>query len=95
MQRVVDKLKTFSDIPTIVAGDMNLNPEAAGMRLFDGLLKNLTASHNISSTISILGKVQGIACDHILVNDSIRVDGFRVLDDLVSDHTALVLEFDV
>jgi endonuclease/exonuclease/phosphatase family metal-dependent hydrolase len=95
MQHVTDKLRTFSDIPTVVAGDMNLNPNTPGMRLFDGIARDLTATHNISSTLSVLGKAENVACDHILVNDLIVVGGFHVLDDLVSDHKALMLEFDI
>lgn len=95
MQHVTDKLRTFDRIPTVIAGDMNVNPGTSAMRLFDGLAEDLTATHGISSTLSVLGKVRDVACDHILVNDLVRVNGFRVLDDLVSDHQALVLEFDV
>lgn len=95
MQHVVDKLRTYSNVPIIVAGDMNLNPDTAGMHLYDGLLENLTASHGITSTLSVLGKVQDVACDHILVNELVQVVDFHVVDELVSDHKALVLEFDI
>lgn len=95
MQRLTDTLRTFGDVPTIIAGDMNLNPDTPAMRLFDGLAEDLTETHNIPSTLSALGKVPNVACDHILVNDSIKVGNFHVLDDLVSDHQPLVLEFNV
>jgi len=95
MQYVTEKLQTFGDMPIVIAGDMNLNPGTPGMRLFDGLAEDLAATYNIRSTLSELGIVQGVACDHILVNGLIHVSDFRVLDDLVSDHKALLLEFEV
>ena len=73
----------------------NLLSKAPAMRLFDDLAEDLTATHAVSSTLSQLGKVQDVACDHILVNSLIQVVDFRVLSDLVSDHKALTLEFDV
>ena len=94
MQHVIDKLRTFGTMPIVIAGDMNINPNTAGMRLFDGLAEDLTATYNIPSTLSVLGKAQDVACDHILVNSLVRVSDFHVFDDLVSDHKALMLEFD-
>lgn len=95
MQRLTDTLRLLDPLPTIVAGDMNLLSKAPAMRLFDDLAEDLTATHAVSSTLSQLGKVQDVACDHILVNSLIQVVDFRVLSDLVSDHKALTLEFDV
>jgi endonuclease/exonuclease/phosphatase family metal-dependent hydrolase len=37
-----------------------------------------------------------VACDHILVNNSIKVKSFAVREDeLVSDHLPLILEFEI
>jgi endonuclease/exonuclease/phosphatase family metal-dependent hydrolase len=81
--------------PLIFAGDLNLNPNTPALRIFDGLLEDLTATHNIKSTLSVLGKVPNVACDHVFVNDLIKVQTYKVSDELVSDHRALVLEFDI
>lgn len=81
--------------PLILAGDLNVDPDTATMHVFDGLLEDLTATYTIASTLSVLGKVPNVACDHVLVSDAIAVRDFRVLDDLVSDHKALVLDFDI
>jgi len=95
MQIVADKLSSLKPLPTVLAGDLNVNPGTPAMAVFDGLLTDLTATHDIRSTLSKLGKVPDVVCDHILVNHEITVQQFAVLDDLVSDHMALVLEFEV
>ena len=95
LQIVADKLATFHDLPIVLAGDLNLVSEAPAMRVFDGMLEDLTATHHVATTLSQLGKVTGVACDHILINDMPRVKDFRVLDDLVSDHKALFLDAEI
>ncbi|HPR09593.1 endonuclease/exonuclease/phosphatase family protein [Candidatus Saccharibacteria bacterium] len=92
MQLVADKARTLS-MPLIIAGDLNVDPTSPAMRVFDGFLEDLTATHTATETLSQLGKVRDVACDHILVSDGVRVEAFTVRDELVSDHRALVLEF--
>lgn len=92
---IADRLHEIQEKPIIFAGDLNLIAEAPAMRVFDGLLEDLTATHHIVSTLSPLGKVKDIACDHILVNEQVDVTDFRVLEAIVSDHAALVLECSV
>lgn len=82
-------------LPLIFSGDLNVVAESQAMRVFDGWLEDLTATHNIDTTLSVLGKVEGVACDHILVSPEVQVHNFLVADDLVSDHKAVLLEFDV
>jgi endonuclease/exonuclease/phosphatase family metal-dependent hydrolase len=81
--------------PLIFAGDLNVKCESPAMRVFDGFLTNLIAKHNITSTLGPLGKVPDVACDHILVSDDVDVHDFRVSEDIISDHKALLMEFDV
>lgn len=95
MQKVVDHLASLESLPIIVAGDMNVNPGTLAMNVFDGLLSDLTSTYQIRSTLSELGKVSDVACDHILVNSTVNVNKFAALDDLVSDHKALALEFEL
>lgn len=81
--------------PLIMAGDFNVIPESNALRIFDSYLEDLTAAHHVDTTLSQLGKVSGVACDHIFVSPEVRVKTFQVNQRLVSDHLALVLEFDV
>ena len=83
------------DGPVILAGDLNVDPGTATLKIFDGSLEDLTASYTIQSTLSLLGKVNNVACDHIFVDSTIQVQSFRVLDDVISDHKALLLEFNL
>ncbi len=95
MKLVVEQAQKHADLPLIFAGDLNLNASAPAMRVFDNFLEDLTATHQVSTTLSVLGKVPNVACDHVLVNDRISVRDFRVCEEIVSDHKALVVEFDL
>lgn len=77
--------------PVIMCGDLNIIHEAPAMREID-FLRDLTEENNIKNTLSGLKFNGEVACDHILVNDLIKVKHFEVLQDLISDHKALVLE---
>jgi endonuclease/exonuclease/phosphatase family metal-dependent hydrolase len=94
MQQISSKLAEQTG-PVIFAGDLNVNPGTPTMQVLPEQLKDLTAVYKVPSTLSVLGKVHNVACDHILVNDAIKVRDFHVSDELVSDHKALVLEFDI
>ncbi|HET6924939.1 MAG TPA: endonuclease/exonuclease/phosphatase family protein, partial [Candidatus Saccharimonadales bacterium] len=94
MQLVAQKVRGLEG-PVIVAGDLNVTAASPAMRVFDGLLTDLTATHDIPDTLSELGKVRNVPCDHILVNDQVKVNSFAVRDDLVSDHKTLVMEFEL
>lgn len=94
MQLVKEKIERLP-APLIFAGDLNVTGASPAMRVFDGFLESLTAKHGVNSTLSQLGKVSGVACDHILVGPGVKVKDFRVSEELVSDHKALILEFEV
>ena len=94
MKVVRDKIASQNGL-CIFAGDLNVNPGTQTMRLFDGLLEDLTGTHKIKTTLSEFGKVPDVSPDHILVGTGIRVKQFRVLDTTVSDHKALALEFEI
>ncbi len=81
--------------PIIVAGDLNVDPGTPAMHVFEGWLEDLTGTHNVTNTLSTLGKLQGVAPDHILISDEVHVTSFKVLDDIVSDHQALLLDFEL
>ena len=90
MQKVADIIKELTG-PIIMCGDLNIIHEAPAMRELD-FLRDLTFEYGIDNTLSGLKFNGKVACDHILVNDAVRVKRFRVLDDIVSDHKALVAE---
>ena len=94
MKLVKAKLQELP-LPLIFSGDLNIKSESPAMRVFDGFLKDLTAEHNIPSTLSQFGKAKNVACDHILVSDDIQVMSFNVSEELISDHRALIMSFDI
>ncbi len=94
LQIVKDVLKTVPS-PLILSGDFNVRAESPAMRLFDGWLTDLTATHQIGSTLSPLAKVSSVACDHILTSPGVQVMNFEVRDEIVSDHKAIVLDFEL
>jgi endonuclease/exonuclease/phosphatase family metal-dependent hydrolase len=94
MTLVSDRLRKCPT-PLILAGDLNVTAESPAMRVFDGFLEDLTATHGITTTLSDLGKVNDAACDHILISPGIRVQNYYVADDLISDHKAVVLDFEL
>jgi endonuclease/exonuclease/phosphatase family metal-dependent hydrolase len=94
MQVVAAELDKLSG-PHIFAGDLNVRANTPTMKLFEGKLRNLTEEYQLPTTLSIVGKVQNIACDHILVSDDIQVKAFRAADELLSDHKALILDFEL
>src|SRR6185295_9824987 len=66
--------------PLIFAGDLNVRAESPAMRVFDGWLEDLTASHHVEDTLTVFGKVSGVPCDHILVSEDVQVKKFEVSD---------------
>jgi endonuclease/exonuclease/phosphatase (EEP) superfamily protein YafD len=96
----VEKMQLVKDIvaglagPYIVAGDLNVSAASPAMRPWDGFLEDLTATHDVTDTLSRFGKVRDVPCDHILVGPEIKVTSFKVCDELVSDHKALIMEFE-
>ena len=95
MQIVADTVKELGDVPVILAGDFNVVPNSPAMRVFDGLLTDLAATHNVKTTLSPLRNLHDIPCDHIMINRHIIERDFRVENDVVSDHLAVILEFEI
>jgi endonuclease/exonuclease/phosphatase family metal-dependent hydrolase len=72
MKQVRTALQTVN-LPLVFTGDLNVVAASPSMREFDGFLEDLTATHNIPSTLSVAGKVTGVARDHILVSPEVKI----------------------
>ena len=86
------------DIPCIILGDFNLLPQTQSMKNFKPRFRNLIDEYNIKSTRPTFddGLDKGdLVCDYILVNSKIKVKSFEVVEKVISDHLALLLEFDL
>ena len=93
MRKVADLIRD-EERPVIMCGDLNVVSESPAMRELD-FLHDLTAENNIKQTLQNIKFVRDVACDHILINDKIKANNFRVYDDLLSDHKAISAEIEI
>jgi len=82
------------DGAVILCGDFNLAPESESIKLLDTDLTNLSVTHTLTTTRSNLTSKREV-CDYIFVNDSVTVNDFKMDETIISDHNALVLDFDL
>jgi endonuclease/exonuclease/phosphatase family metal-dependent hydrolase len=80
--------------PRILAGDLNVWPQSPALESLNQRFINLTQEHRVRSTLNEFA-VADVACDYILVTEDIKVHHFEVSEKIVSDHKALILEFEV
>lgn len=93
MKKVADMIKNESS-PAVMCGDLNVISDAPCMRELD-FLTDLTALHNIKTTLRNIRFEKDVACDHILVNEGATCQKFEVVNAPVSDHRALVAELTI
>lgn len=96
-----ESIKKFLDTiigPKILCGDFNLLPETRSLKILEQNMKNLIAEHGVKSTRTPLYRKHSDPnepkfADYMLVSPEVMVRKFQVLDDLVSDHAPMFLEF--
>jgi len=96
MRKVAELVKKVEG-PLVMCGDLNLQAEAPAMRELD-FLRNLTAENGVENTLNDEIRKRGlrVACDHILVNDLVKVKDFRVYEGvMMSDHLGLMAEIEI
>jgi endonuclease/exonuclease/phosphatase family metal-dependent hydrolase len=86
--------------PKILGGDFNILPETKSMKILEQGMRNLVKDKKIKSTRTLLYRhyhnpKEPNFADYILVSPEIKVIEFKVLPDLVSDHSPLYLEYTV
>ena len=106
-EKTISTLKSLRDavINTpglkIICGDFNIKPGSDGVNFFnDNGLVNLVEKYNVETTLSELHRApkedrSSVACDFIYSSPEILVKSFVVSEAPVSDHSALILEFDL
>jgi len=96
MRKVATSLQA-ADTPLIFCGDLNVNQASQTAHELDILkLRNLAAEFEIKTTLSSAHRLAlELACDYIFVSPSIKVDKFYASDAVVSDHKALILDFEI
>lgn len=93
MEKVADMAKKAVG-PLVMCGDLNITSASPAMRKL-GFLRDLTPEYNIDNTLSSLKFLGKVPCDHILINDSVEVLSFEVVDRIISDHKALIAELEI
>jgi endonuclease/exonuclease/phosphatase family metal-dependent hydrolase len=78
----------------ILSGDFNLAPHSESLEQINILLANLSIKARLKTTRTKLTHKTEV-CDYIFVNDAIKVKSFNSLGEIVSDHKALVLDFEL
>lgn len=78
----------------ILCGDFNLSPESDSIKLIDEKLINLSVEYKLSTTRSKLTHKNEV-CDYIFVSNDVKVNSFVMDDAIISDHNALILDFDI
>jgi endonuclease/exonuclease/phosphatase family metal-dependent hydrolase len=90
------KTKAFLDQQSgakILVGDFNLRPDTQSLAILEEGMVNLVKEYAITSTRSSLYPKAEKFADYILVSPDVSVKDFRVLNDEVSDHLALQVDF--
>ena len=80
-------------IPYVLCGDFNLNPDTDSLSMIADGLVDLIKTHHITSTRSSFYTKAERFADYIFVSPQITINKFAVLDDEVSDHLPLLLDF--
>lgn len=92
-QRIRDFMDRL-DQPKIVCGDFNLRPDTESLRLIEKDMQNHVQLNHVRSTRTSLYPKPEKFADYIFTSPDVRVKKFEVLQDEVSDHAPLLLEFE-
>ncbi len=80
--------------PIILVGDFNLSPLTRSLSFINSRLNNLSIKYKLTTTSTIFSDIP-VVRDYIFTNDHVKIRYFGTLDYIVSDHKALILEFEL
>ena len=82
--------------PVVLVGDFNLMPDTQSIQIIEDVgMINLVKKYGVTSTRTELYTKPWRFADYIFVSKGITVKDFRVLPDVVSDHSPLFIDFDI
>ena len=76
----------------ILCGDMNIKPDSKSLAILADGNRDLIKEYGITSTRSV-SKGRSEVVDYVVVSLEINVTAFEVLNDDISDHLPLMLQF--
>jgi endonuclease/exonuclease/phosphatase family metal-dependent hydrolase len=91
--QVIKQFLDGTDGKKILCGDLNLLPDTESLKILEEGMTNLVKEHDVTSTRSSLYIKPDKFADYILVSRDMKVKNFKVLEDEVSDHLPLLIEF--
>lgn len=94
----INHLAQEVDYPVIICGDFNLFPDSESMQVLNSNYRSLADEYEIKSTrpdSNELKDEERNVVDYIFVSEGIKVNDFKVLDNDVSDHLPLILDFEI
>lgn len=77
----------------ILCGDFNLAPDTESIAILEEGMENLIKTYGVASTRSEFYKKPLKFADYILISPGVMVNDFKVLQEPVSDHLPLQLDF--
>lgn len=93
-RRIIDFLQTKAKGRVVLCGDFNLWPETESLKMIEDCgMRNLIKEKGITSTRSSYYKSENKFADYVLVSGDVLVKHFEVLQDEVSDHLPLLVDF--
>lgn len=87
-------MESFRDSKIILCGDFNLLPTTRSLAMLGKDMRNLIKEYKVTSTRSNLYTKPEKFADYIIVSPDMKVNDFQVLQDEVSDHLPLLLDFE-
>ena len=93
VKQIIEYIKSLEGY-VILCGDFNLSPESDSIKLIDKYLANLSTLYSLKTTRSKL-TYKNEVCDYIFVSRDIKINSFVMDETIISDHNALILDFDL
>ncbi len=88
-------IESTGSIPKILVGDLNLNLDTQSIKMIEKYFINLVKEKGIETTRTELYTGEDKHTDYVFISPEIFLENFKILPDIVSDHSPLFIEFDV
>ena len=92
-QKISDFMDTLST-PKILCGDFNLRPDTESIKILERKMTNLISVYNVKSTRTRFYEKDEPFADYLFTSPDITTNTFSVMNDEVSDHAPLLIDFD-
>lgn len=94
-KKIIDFIGRQANSKKVICGDFNLLPWTESLRMIEDYgMDNLVKQYNVTSTRTSYYKKNEKFADYILVSRDVKVWEFRVMEEEVSDHAPLLIEFE-